>query len=219
MTTNMIKIDVAWIYVAAVCVRSEFSYDLRLQEMNARYGGAETSVKTAVKRSNYAIARNTTARYFIHRHGSVCGRTAFESSNCLYKYNHCAILAIRLCAIHPPLWQSPTSIRPTQRLQVKKNSSSLSIIFRRATTTGRNCTMNCNEYWKKPVQRWVGKTGKTRVAFMRYVYTLCMRYKRPRESRKVVELSDGRDPVGMQRRLELIDRGTQANLSASRRRA
>lgn len=29
----------------------------------------------------------------------------------------------------------------------------------------------------------------------------------------------GRDPVGMQRRLELIDRGTQANLSASRRRA
>lgn len=29
----------------------------------------------------------------------------------------------------------------------------------------------------------------------------------------------GRDPAGMQRRLELIDRGIRANLSASRRRA
>jgi len=31
--------------------------------------------------------------------------------------------------------------------------------------------------------------------------------------------SSGRDPLGMQRRLELIDRGAQANLSAWRRRA
>lgn len=41
-----------------------------------------------------------------------------------------------------------------------------------------------------------------------------------RESRKVAESRgpSGRDPAGMQRRLELIDRGTRANLSASWRR-